>query len=357
MANQGLGTVTQAEPDYTSVIGCEDVATKCIELLTTPNALLEFYLDLSRTRSLSGPIVRAFALLLLPRLKLDLPLNSKYLDRLFVDALKNSSLANLVFEFLPPNLKERFIVSSPFAGFEQFIVTRDISPAENDRTLSILGPNSPNSGLDYQLKAAAFQSALGLLLEDEHSINEDLGNCKLPVYEQEQSLSVTANLIMGLGDYFAQQDYAGLHYQQLIVVAECIAYTKRFYRRYWRVEIEDVLQAWFFINFFKRPRPPLSQNSKKILLYIWRQNAEGKFPTQRQIIKKTGLSTKVVSNAVGLKIKRPEGSGRLIIEGHVEYNIDQQGYQLSQLGEFALTNDFHVTVDGTTFRPKSIPEE
>src|ERR1019366_7296078 len=216
MANQGLGKVTHAEPDYTSVIGCEDVATKCIELLTTPNALLEFYLDLSKTRLLSEPMVRAFALLLLPRLKLGLPLNSKYLDRLFADGLANSSLANLVFEFLPPNLKERFIVSNPFAGFGRFVVTRDISPAENDRALSILGPNSSYSGFD--MKAEALQSALGLLLEDEHSINKDLANRKLPVYEQEQSVRLTVNLIMGLGDYFAQQDYAGLNYQQLIVV-------------------------------------------------------------------------------------------------------------------------------------------
>jgi hypothetical protein len=355
MANQGLGKVTHAEPDYTSVIGCEDVATKCIELLTTPNALLEFYLDLSKTRLLSEPMVRAFALLLLPRLKLGLPLNSKYLDRLFADGLANSSLANLVFEFLPPNLKERFIVSNPFAGFGQFVVTRDISPAENDRALSILGPNSSYSGFD--MKAEALQSALGLLLEDEHSINKDLANRKLPVYEQEQSVRLTVNLIMGLGDYFAQQDYAGLNYQQLIVVTECIAYVKRFYRRCWRVEIEDVLQAWFFVNFFKRPRPPLSQSSKKMLHYIWRENGERRFPTQRQIIKKTGLSAKVVSNAVGLKIKRPEGSGKLIIQGYVEYNIDQKGYQLTQLGELALTDDFHVTVDGTTFRPKSILEE
>jgi hypothetical protein len=162
---------------------------------------------------------------------------------------------------------------------------------------------------------------------------------------------------MGLGDYFAQQGYTGLNYQQLIVVAECIAYVKRFYRRYWRVETEDVLQAWFFINFFKRPRPPLSQSSKKILHYIWRQNLEGKFPTQRRIIKKTALSAKVVNNAVGLKIKRPGGSGKLIIQGYLEYNIDQAGYQLTQLGELELTDDFHITVDGTIFRPKSILEE
>jgi hypothetical protein len=357
MANQGLGRVTHAEPDYTSVIGCEDVATKCIELLTTRNALLEFYLDLSKTRLLSEPIVRAFALLLLPRLKLGLPLNSKYLDRLFADTLVNSSLANLVFEYLPPNLKERFIVSNPFAGFGQFIATSDISSSENDRTLSILGPISSCSSFEYETKSAAFRSALGMLLEDEHSINEELGNRKLPVYTQQQSDHRTANLIEALGGYFAQHDYSGLHYQQLIVIAECIAFVKRFCRCCWRVETEDVLEAWFFINFFKQPSPPLSQNSKKILHYIWRQNSEGKFPTQRRIIKKTGLSAKVVNNAVGLKIKRPGGSGKLILEGYVEYNIDQQGYQLSQLGEFALTNDFHITVDGTTFLPKSILEE
>jgi hypothetical protein len=355
MANQVLGKVKHAEPDYTPVIGCEDVATKCIELLTKPNALLEFYLDLSKTRLLIEPIVRAFALLLLPRLKLNLLFKSKYLDRLYANALANSSLANLVFEFLPPNLKESFIVSNPFAGFGQFIATRDISPAENDRTLGILGLSSSCSGFD--MKAEALQSALGLLLEDEHSINKDLANRKLPVYTQQQSDHRTANLIDALGGYFAQHDYGGVHYQQLIVIAECIAYVKRFYRCCWRVETEDVLEAWFFINFFKKPRPPLIQSSKEILRYIWRQNREAKFPTQRQIIKNTGLSNKAVSNAVGLKIKQPGGSGKLILGRYVEYNFDQEGYKLTQLGELALTNDFHITVDGTTFQPKSILEE
>ena len=339
------------------MLDCEDVGTQCIELLTTPNALLKFHLDLSMTRSLSEPQVRAFALLLLSRLKLDLPLNSKYLDRLFDDTLANSSAVNLVFEFLPATLQERFIARKPFAGFTQFMAARDISPSKNDRTLSILGPTNSCSSFEHKIKSATFQSALGMLLEDEHSINEELGNRKLPVYTQQRSDHRTASLIEALGGYFAQHDYGGLHYQQLTVIAECIAFVKRFYRCCWRVETEDVLEAWFFINFFKKPRPPLIPSSKKILRYICRENREGKLPTQRQIIKKTGLSAKVVNNAVGLKIKRPGGSGKLIILGYLDYNIDQKGYRLTELGELALSNDFHITVDGTTFWPKSILEE
>jgi hypothetical protein len=113
MANPGLSKVTHIEPDYKSLLGREDMVTKCIELLTKPNALLEFYLDLSKTQLLCEPLVRAFALLLLPRLKLDLPFNSKYLDRFFEDTLINSSLVNTTFEFLPPGLKQLFEGRNP----------------------------------------------------------------------------------------------------------------------------------------------------------------------------------------------------------------------------------------------------
>jgi hypothetical protein len=286
-----------------------------------------------------------------------LPINSKYLDRLFDDAIVNSSAVNIIFEFLPATQQDRFIDRNPFSGFGQFIATRRVSSSENDRTLSTLSQISPSSSSEYKLKFAAFQSALGILLEDEHSINEELGNRKLPAYIQQQSDHRTANLIEALGGYFAEHDYGGVHYQQLIVIAECIAFLKRFYRCRWHIETEDVLEAWFFVNFFKRPSPPLSQSSKIILRYISAQNSAGKFPTQRQIIRRTGLGNKVVSYAVGLRIKRPGGSGKLILQGYVEYNFDQEGYKLTQLGELALTNDFHITVDGTTFQPKSTLEE
>lgn len=353
-AVQSYGEAKIHKGDLSPILGCKDIATKCVELLRTPNALLEFYLDLIKTQSVSDTEVRAFALFMLARLTLDLPLNSKYTDRLYPDALENSSTINVIFGFLPDNLKERFVTHNPFSGFRPFIADKDVSSSESDRTLSVLGPRSEYGCIDFQIKATTFQSALGILLEAEHSINEDLGDRKLSTDTQMKSNQQTANLIYGLGHYFSQCDYGSLHYHQLIVIAESIAYVKRFYRDYWCVEAEDVLEAWFFINYFKKPRPPRSQSAKRILNYISKHNSEGKFPTQRQIIKETGLSIKVVSNAVGLKIKRPEGSGKLLTQGYVEYDIDREGYKLTQLGELALTNDFHISVDGTTFRPKSI---
>jgi hypothetical protein len=76
------------------------------------------------------------------------------------------------------------------------------------------------------------------------------------------------------------------------------------------------------------------------------QNRAGNLPTQRQIIAKTGLANNIVSRAVGLKIKSAEGSGKLIVDGYVEFDEAKQGYQLTELGKFALTNDFHIVIDG-----------
>ena len=127
---------------------------------------------------------------------------------------------------------------------------------------------------------------------------------------------------------------------------------KRFYRKRWRVEVEDVLEAWYIINYCKQPRPPLIQSHRKILGYVKAQNREGKFPTQRQIIRNTGLATKIVSHAVGLKIKSVVGAGILLVERYLEYDDAQGGYRLTELGELALDGDFHITVGKETYAPK-----
>ncbi len=351
MPNQ-RNAAAYSQRDYTAVLGCEDPGTKAIELLTTEGALVKFYLDLSKTQCISEPIVRYFALALLARLKLDLRLRSKYLDRVFADAFVNSSAVNMIFEFLPFALKERFMSNSPFAGFGQYLA-RDLSRKENDKTLSILGSTSSYENLEYQMKVVSLQSALEILVDDEHStINNQLQTRKLPAYTQERCDQRTENLIVRLSDYFALNDYGDLHYHQLAILQECLAYAKRFYRHRWRVEVEDVLEAWFFVKYFKRPRRPLSKSSKKILDFIYAQNRERNFPSQRHIIKKTGLATKVVSQAVGLKIKAWEGAGRHIADGSVMYDEDKHGYALTPAGELALTDDFHITLDGEVYRPK-----
>ena len=351
MPNQ-RNAAAYSQQDYTALLGFEDPATKAIELLTTEGALVKFYLDLSKTQCISEPIVRYFALVLSARLKLDLRLSSKYLDRVFTDAFVNSSAVNIIFEFLPFALKERFMSNSPFAGFGQYLA-RDISRKENDKTLSVLGSTSSYENLEYQMKVVSLQSALEILVDDEHStINKDLQTRKLPAYAQERCDRRTENLIVRLIDYFALNDYGGLHYHQLVILQECLAYTKRFYRHRWRVEVEDVLEAWYFVNYFKAPRPTLSLSSKNILSIIDTQNRAGNFPTQRKVIKKTGLANNVISRAIGKKIKSGEGSGKLIVEGYVEFDEVKQGYRLSELGKLALTNDFHAVIDERVYRPK-----
>jgi|GEM_PF-1879365 hypothetical protein len=353
VATSESGEDAQRPPDYESILGCEDITAKGLELLTTPNGALVFFIGLSKGRSFSDPITLTLAFYLLPRLKLGMPMNSKYSDRTCADVMANSCVVNQTYELLPDTYKKQFVNRNPFWGFTPYIAARDISLAENERLLSILGSTGSRKDSDYQEKVTTLQVALKLLLEDDRSISNDPGTRTLPLNQQLPSDQRTADLISGLGDYFAKHRYGGLDYHRLVVLAECIAYVKHFYRQNWRVESEDVLEAWYFVNYCKTPRPTLSLSSKKILRVVEVQNRAGNLPTQRQIIAKTGLANNIVSRAVGLKIKSAEGSGKLIVDGYVEFDEAKQGYQLTELGKFALTNDFHIVIDGIVHRPKN----
>jgi hypothetical protein len=323
-----------------------------VKLLTRRNLLLSCYLELTTPISISDPVLLSLAFFLLPRLKLDLPLKSKYLDDMCAEAFVNSSAVNLTYELLPSRYEELFKHKNPFSGFKKFVADSDISCSKNDRTLAILNLKSPQDDHRYRMKVEAFQLALELLFEDAVAINESLGSKALPSYQQLRCDQGTENLIDELYNYFARNDYGGINYQQLVFLAECIAYTKRFYRKCWRVEIEDVLEAWFFINYFRTPRSPLQGSDKGMLQAIDARNRAGVLPSQRQIIKKTGLATKTVNKALGLKINNKDGRGSFFTVGYVDYDESQKGYRLKEMGKIALTNEFYVSIDGRTYTPK-----
>src|SRR5208337_854473 len=87
-------------------LGSDDVITKCIALLTAPNAFLDHYLDLC-ARSGSDRIKQALALFLQAQFKLHLPIKAAYLDRRYGDAMLNSLVANQAYELLSIRCKEQ----------------------------------------------------------------------------------------------------------------------------------------------------------------------------------------------------------------------------------------------------------
>lgn len=348
------GATGVISPDLSEIIGYEDIATAAAEMIRTPHAPLNFFLALTKDRSLSDPILRTMAFYLLCRFKLSLIFDSRYVDTLYVGALSSSSLINETFELLPVRYQERFEGAAPFAGFLQFIAACDISRIDNNATLTVLQSKTITADSRKRMaKVQVFQEALLLTLEDDPVTNENLRTLQVPSYERLKPEKRTEALILGLRDYFARGDYYGINYQQLLVLAECAAYVKRFYRERWRVEVEDVLEAWYIINYCKQPRAPLSPSLRTILTAIQALNRARIFPSQRQVIKKTGLANNTVSQAVGLKIKRWEGAGRLIVAGYVEYDDCRGGYRLTELGELALDNNFHITVGKENYVPKN----
>jgi hypothetical protein len=340
------------EPVHDVDLGSDDVVTKCVDLLTTPNAFLEHLLSLSKS-SLNDSFKQTLAFYLLARFKLDLPFNAAYLDQRYADAMRNSSVVNLAYDFLPIRYKDRFDEVSPFSGFTQFFSGAEIVRVEKNRIASILQLKASQDDLTYQNDVVIYQLALDLVLENAPLINDGLGSQKLPSYQQERSDKRTGDLIEAFWGYFERNDYGGINYHQLIVLAECIAYFKRFCRKRWRVEVEDVLEAWYIINYCKQPRPPLSQSHRKILGYVKAQNREEKFPSQRQIIKQTALAHNTVSQALGLSIMGSAGAGTLLVERYLEYDDAQGGYRLTELGELSLDSDFHITVGKETYVPKN----
>lgn len=332
--------------------GSDDVVTKCIDLLTTPNAFLEHYLGLCK-HSFNDPVKQTLAFFLQARFKLALPFKAAYLDQRYADAMRNSSVVNQAFDLLPNRYMERFDEVTPFAGFTQFLSGQEKNHVENNRVASILQLKAPQDDPSYQNNVVIYQLTLDLVLENAPMINDELGSQKLPSYELERSDKRTDDLIEGLWEYFEQNDYGGINRDQLLVLAQCAAYMKRFYRKRWRVEVEDVLEAWYIINHCKQPRPPLSLSLTKILRRVKAQNREGKFPTQRQIITQTGLAHNTVSKALGRKIKSRVGVGTLLVERYLSYDDVQGGYRLTELGDLALDGDFHITVAKKTYQPKN----
>jgi hypothetical protein len=346
------GATGVISPDLSEIIGYEDIATAAAELIRVPHAFLNSYSDLTQKRSLSDPIVTALAFYLLPRLKLGLPFSAGYSDREYFRVMANSSSVNATYDLLSGRNKERFIEKNPFAGFAQFFAN-EARTNETAKVFAILDHDGHENDVHDQIEINTFQLGLELLFDDAVAINDDLGSLKLPRYEQQKSDSRTADLINALGVYFTKNDYGGINYLQLVILEECIAYVKRFHRHHWHVEIEDVLEAWYIINHCKQPRPPLSRSLRKILDYVKAQNGQGKFPTQRQIIKQTGLAYNTVSQALGLKIKSWEGTGTLIVGGYVEYDDGCGGYRITEFGELTIDSDFHITVGKETYVPKN----
>jgi hypothetical protein len=301
---------------------------------------------------LNDPIKQTLAFYLQARFKLVLPFKAAYLDRRYAEAMQNSSVVNQAYDLLPIRYKERFDEVTPFSGFTQLFSGAEISLVEKNRAANILQLGTPEDAPNHQNNVVIYQLALDLQLENAPLINDELGSQKLPSYQPERSDKRTAGLIEALWGYFARNDYGGINYHQLCVLAECMAYMKRFFRKRWRVEVEDVLEAWYTINYCKQPRPPLSRSHGKILGYVKAQNREGKFPTQRQIIRNTRLATNIVSRAVGLNVKSMVGAGTLLVEKYLEYDDAQEGYRLTELGELALDGDFHITVGKETYVPK-----
>jgi hypothetical protein len=341
-------------PDLSEIIGYEDVATAAAELIKEPHAFLDLLLELTEYRSLSDRILRSLVFYLLPRFKLRLLFDCRYLDKMYAHAMLGSSLVNETFELLPRKYQECFGEAAPFAGFLQFIAALDINCKDNHAARSILQLDASNADLyKQQLKSSVFRQALLLSLNDDPDVNEALGTRQMPNYEQLEPEKRTEALILELRDYFAQGDYYGINFQQFLVLEECIAYVKRFHRESWRVEVEDALEAWFFVNYCKKPRSQLNDNNKNILRFIDLQNLQGKLPSQRQIISRTRLANKTVNNAVGVKIKTEGEAGALIIQGYVEYDHVEKGYRLTVLGRTALTNDFYVRINGKLYRPKN----
>ena len=267
--------------------------------------------------------------------------------------MHNSSVVSLAYDLLPNRYKERFDEVSPFSGFTQFFSGAEISRVEKNRISSILQLNAQQDDPSYQNDVVTYQLAFDLALENAALINDALGSQKLPSYELERSDKRTDNLIEGLWEYFEQNDYGGINCHQLLVLTQCTAYMKRFYRKRWRIEVEDVLEAWYVINHCKQPRPPLSPSHKRILRYVTTQNREGTFPSQRQIKKQSGLACNTVSQALGLKINSNEGAGMLLVQRYLKYDDDQAGYRITDLGELALDSDFHITVGEETYVPKN----
>lgn len=333
-------------------VGFEDIDTKAIDLLNKPDALLNFLLDLQKP-SITDPIITSLVFYLLPRLKLNLQIGAKLLDQRYASALLNSSIVNKTYELLPERYKELFGNFNLFSGFMQCIACNDISLDETDRIRSVLSISSQKDSTSQKTDFGTFRLSLELLLDDAQDINDCLGSETLPSYQQLRSNQSTSGLIDKLGDYFTKNDYSGVNYEQLVLLMECIAYVRRFARKSWRVEIEDVLEAWFFVNYYRTPRPPLKRNEKEILQMIELHNRQDVFPTQRKIIKKTNLAIKTVNKALGLNINSRDGRGSLLVDRYVDYDESRKGYCITELGKIALTNDFYINVGQRTYRPKN----
>jgi hypothetical protein len=331
-----------------------DALTTAKRLIVTPRALQRYYLDVCDGRGKADPIRHILAFDLLARFKLNFPFNTAYLDQRYSKVMQYSSAVNSAFELLPIQYSDRFADIDPLSGFKHlFSGFEELTVADTDKINHVLQYDTPQNDPLYKKNVGIFRIALGILLENAADLDDILSSLKLKVYQLEQPEKRTADLINGLGDYFGSSDYGRLKLHQLCVLAECKAFMKRFYRKSWCIEVEDVSEAWFVINYCVRSRLSLNKNVIKMLRYVQAQNRQKKFPSQRKVIKGTELPHNTVSRAMRCDPESLMGVGTLILEGFVAYDAELRGYRITEFGELVLDGNSFIKVNGKIYRPKN----
>ncbi len=183
----------------------------------------------------------------------------------------------------------------------------------------------------------------------------------------------TWGLIQELDALFIGAGYGLTNIKQFFALCECIALWKRFNRGYTRVEIDDVLEAWYLLASIERET--ITRTSKQGIAtlraiktlcdeydaqYVHERDEEKTFtaakrPTRRDVVKEADVSQAHIYRLLQSRPNEQGKCGELIELGYVR-DVECEGHlavELTPLGETVLCEvPRHAIVNVEEYEPK-----
>lgn len=320
---------------YKAPMTNDEFIESTLKLVTEKDAARKLFVELGAASNIESREILSLAFILLAQIRLKINVPTFTTDRLFPLALSRSrAVATISESLVPDEIKPQ--IAGAFLGFEEFFHNASIRTAprqERERINQLFGVNdkereSETTNLLY--------AALELLLTEKPPSWANLPVLKKP----ERSSKEVEELIYAFGEPICEIFGGDVPLIHMSVIYEGLAFMRRFYRKRWRVEVEDVLDAWAFCDYFlKKELPKLAPAAIEILRCILARNDVSKKPSQNEIFQETGLSWGTINSYLSAK----EGKeGDLVRKGLVavtkaeKYN--RYSYTITQYGRYALAD-------------------
>jgi len=238
---------------------------------------------------------------------------------------------------------DRYAYLRAYKGFEQWF---DRPHIDFDTAID-LDIDLKRAGLqimkrDFTKDLNVFRTALEALIWPSDKLSSFNGlplEFQLPILTPDAPSIHTDNVARELHALIHSVFGGDSHYTEIMILAECRAYMKRFERNRWQVQTEDIISMWQtcmrYIEWQYQMHPEVRKLYTKMLL----TNNANKGYSQWDAIK-AGVNRKYVAQELR------KDTGRGVVGGICERREGPRGYWLTERGRRLILNEFALEVDG-----------